>query len=169
MVYRAQQNLLDQRMPRRRILAGVAAVGAVVAVAACSGGSTSGANTGAATAISNVVSATNKEASAVQSVGTQFSVKMLDTYKYDPPTLSIPKGATVTWTNGGTQPHSATDDPSKAAKAADAALPAGVQPWSSGLLDPGKTWPHTFDVVGEYKYYCIPHETLGMLGTITVK
>jgi plastocyanin len=38
-------------------------------------------------------------------------------------------------------------------------------------VDGGKTvdFSHTFDKAGTYKLICIPHEALGMAGTITVK
>ncbi|QLG64062.1 plastocyanin/azurin family copper-binding protein [Halorarum salinum] len=32
----------------------------------------------------------------------------------------------------------------------------------------GETYEHTFEVEGEYGYFCIPHEGAGMVGTVTV-
>jgi plastocyanin len=93
---------------------------------------------------------------------------MTNELRFDPPTLMVPRGTTVTWVNTGGIQHTVTDDPSKAQNKADAELPAGALPWDSGNLDPGKTSEHTLDVVGTYKYFCIPHETAGMLGTIVV-
>ncbi len=65
-------------------------------------------------------------------------------------------------------PSTVTDDPSKAANSADALLPSGAQPWDSGTIDPARTYTHTFDVPGTYKYFCQPHEAAGMAGTIVV-
>lgn len=96
------------------------------------------------------------------------TVQMTDALKFDPATLTSPRGSTVTLRNTSQTVHTVTDDPSKAANKADAELPAGAQPWDSGLLNPGQTFTHTFDVPGTYKYFCTPHETLGMLGTIIV-
>ena len=60
-------------------------------------------------------------------------------YKYDPASVTIAKGGTVTWNNGSTVQHSATFDPSKAVNKANVSLPSGVAPWDSGLIDAGKT------------------------------
>jgi plastocyanin len=47
--------------------------------------------------------------------------------------------------------------------------------WSRGLLtsptgpgNGGQAFSHTFTTPGPYKYFCIPHEPLGMVATITV-
>jgi plastocyanin len=89
-------------------------------------------------------------------------------YRFQPVMLNVPAGTAVTWTNTGSEPHTVTADPSKAANRADASLPAGVEPWDSGLLTGGQSYSHTFTVAGTYKYFCIPHEALGMVATITV-
>lgn len=97
-----------------------------------------------------------------------FTVQMTNQLRFEPAQLTVPRGTTVTWTNTSSVQHSVTDDASKAINKADAELPAGAQPWDSGLIDPGKTFEHAFDVPGTYKYFCIPHETAGMVGTIIV-
>ena len=159
----------QNRLGRRGFLGGLVVLSTTV-LAACSGNAAStSSNTGAATAVSRVSGALNAEASAAQSVGNSATVKMTDANVYEPPTVTISKGGTVTWQNAAQTVHSATFDPSKAAKAGDGSLPAGVKPFDSGLLQPGQTFSHTFDTVGTYKYFCVPHETLGMLGTIIVK
>lgn len=33
---------------------------------------------------------------------------------------------------------------------------------------PGETFEHTFESEGIYKYYCVPHQSLGMLGAVVV-
>jgi plastocyanin len=93
---------------------------------------------------------------------------MNDANHFVPSSLTVPRGATVTWKNTGQVPHTVTADPTKAVKPADVSLPGGVQPWGSVDIDGGQTFSHTFDVPGTYRYICIPHEALGMLGTITV-
>jgi plastocyanin len=100
--------------------------------------------------------------------GQGSTVNMSDSLKYDPETLTIPKGATVTWKNTSAVTHTATDDPSKAQNMANAVLPTGAKPWDSGDIDPGKSWSYTFDTPGQYTYFCIPHEASGMVGHITV-
>ncbi|WP_435155095.1 plastocyanin/azurin family copper-binding protein [Haladaptatus sp. DFWS20] len=36
------------------------------------------------------------------------------------------------------------------------------------LYNTGYRYTHTFETVGEYEYYCQPHEAAGMVGTVTV-
>ena len=40
--------------------------------------------------------------------------------------------------------------------------------WDSGQLNGGQSFSHTFDAPGDYTYFCMPHESLGMVGHITV-
>ncbi|WP_435195518.1 plastocyanin/azurin family copper-binding protein [Natronomonas sp. EA1] len=44
----------------------------------------------------------------------------------------------------------------------------GTEGGASQLYDTGHTHTHTFDVEGDYEYYCAPHQSAGMVGTITV-
>lgn len=155
-----------ERLARRGFLFGVAALG-VGALAACSGSSTAS-NGSAATAAARVNSGLNAEKKAVQSANAVI-VKMTDQNTFDPATVTIPTGGTVTWQNTSSTVHSATFDPSKVSNAQDVQLPSGVQPFDSGLIQPGQSWSHTFTVAGTYKYTCIPHESLGMHGTVIVK
>jgi plastocyanin len=96
------------------------------------------------------------------------TVQLTDQLRFEPATLTVARGTTVTWRNTSSVPHTVTDDPSKAANASDAQLPSGAQPWDSGNLNAGQTFTHTFDVPGTYKYFCQPHEAAGMVATITV-
>jgi plastocyanin len=93
---------------------------------------------------------------------------MTDALRFDPVTLTVPRGTTITWRNTSQVMHTVTDDPSKALNPADTLLPAGAQAWDSGTIDPTRTFTHTFDVAGTYKYFCQPHEAAGMIGTIVV-
>jgi plastocyanin len=98
----------------------------------------------------------------------QSNVSMTDANQYVPASLSVPRGATVVWTNTGSVAHTVTDDPNKAINKADSVLPNGAQPFDSGIINGGGTYSHTFNVPGQYVYFCIPHESLGMVGRITV-
>ncbi len=170
----------QEKLGRRGFLAGLTLVGASALVACSSGGgsASSSSDNSAATAAAKVSSGLNAQAKAVQSVSTAASggqssggttVKMTDQNTFDPATVTISKGGTVTWQNASSTVHSATFDPSKAVNKADVQLPSGVQPFDSGLLQPGQSWSHTFSDAGTYKYTCIPHETLGMHGTVVVQ
>ena len=101
--------------------------------------------------------------------GENHVVEMNDQLKFDPETITIKVGDSVTWTTVGAAPHTSTGDPSKAANAANVSLPDGAEPWDSGMVNEGGEFTYTFEVPGEYKYICIPHELAGMLGTVVVE
>ena len=64
---------------------------------------------------------------------------------------------------------SVTCDPSKARDAAaHVALPAGAEPFDSGTVKAKGAYRHTFTVAGRFRYFCIPHERMGMVGEVEV-
>jgi predicted lipoprotein with Yx(FWY)xxD motif/plastocyanin len=73
-------------------------------------------------------------------------------FAYDPETLTISQGTTVTFTNMDDVEHTVT---------------AKDGTFDSGMLKKGKTYTHTFDQAGTYTIYCKPHPFMTM--TITVK
>ena len=75
-----------------------------------------------------------------------------------PTNLWIDEGTTVTfeWTSGG---HNVLFE-----EMPDGAGVSGHEPTEDG----GFSFSVTFDTGGVYKYYCRPHESLGMLGAIAV-
>ena len=75
----------------------------------------------------------------------------MDGVKFEPATITVAPGDTVTWINKDPFPHTATD--------------AGV--FDSGEIAPGKSWKWTARKAGVYDYVCTLHPT--MKGTITVK
>lgn len=150
------------RLRRRGFLAGLAGI-SVGLIAACS----SGDSTGSTDASSSPSAAPTSGSSAPTANGTV--VKTTNDNKFDPATVTIAKGGTVTWTNSSGMMHSVTDDPAKASNKADAQLPPGAQSWDSGMLQANQSYSHTFDVAGTYKYFCAPHESLGMVGTVIVQ
>lgn len=87
------------------------------------------------------------------------TVKALVANQFAPPTLTVPVGATVTWSNEGgfhtVQGGDGVDDP---------ASPIGI----NQLADVGASITKTFDKEGSYPYYCAPHISLGMKGVIVV-
>lgn len=72
---------------------------------------------------------------------------------FNPKTLTIQEGDTVTWVQRGQNHDTVSED--------------GL--WSSGILSANKTFSFTFDTAGAYKYFCTPHRNQGMTGTITVQ
>lgn len=87
---------------------------------------------------------------------------------FSPPQVTIRTGQAILWVNGGRAPQTVTGDPNLAANKQDAALPAGAQPWDSGVLNPGGRYTHTFTTPGDYVYFSVPFERQGMVGRITV-
>lgn len=77
-------------------------------------------------------------------------------FEFGPPTLTVPPGGTVVWTNRDGSFHSVTSGP--------ASSPDGV--FDSGLFDEGQTFAFTFDQPGSYPYFCARHPF--MAGQITV-
>lgn len=96
-------------------------------------------------------------------------VRMTNQLTFEPKTITIKSGETVIWKNVSGMVHSATDVPSMAAKSQNASLPRNAKEFNSGMISPGKDYSHTFTVPGTYKYFCIPHEELGMVGTVIVQ
>jgi plastocyanin len=81
------------------------------------------------------------------------TIRMLD-YDFQPSKITIDAGTTVEWINAGKHVHTVTDDASA---------------WDSGNLKTGEKFAHRFDQKGTFKYVCVPHEEIGMTGTIVVK
>ena len=88
---------------------------------------------------------------------------------FEPATLTIKRGETVTWKSDNDLVHTATADPSKVQDQSLVQLPAGAAPWDSGNVAKGEEWSHTFDSPGTYKYVCLPHQLAGMVGEIIVE
>ncbi|MEJ7838302.1 MAG: plastocyanin/azurin family copper-binding protein [Thermomicrobiales bacterium] len=100
--------------------------------------------------------------------GGTTDIEMNDGLAFDPEMLTIDLGQTVTWRNVGTMVHTATNDIEQAQNPDHAVLPEGAVGWDSGLIRAGESWSHTFDLTGEYTYFCIPHEAAGMVGKVVV-
>jgi len=96
-------------------------------------------------------------------------VKMTGWMKFDPAKVTVNVGDTVEWKNTSIVVHTVTCDTKKAADPKHVALPEGAEPFDSGNVSAGKTFTHTFTVAGTYKYFCIPHEKMGMVGEVEVK
>jgi plastocyanin len=80
--------------------------------------------------------------------------------------VRVTNGGTVRWTN-----ESGSHSTTAYAPANDKPqlVPDGAASWDSGVLTAeGATFEHTFETDGVYHYYCTPHETLGMIGSVIV-
>ena len=79
------------------------------------------------------------------------SVK-IDNFVFGPQTLTVPVGATVTWTNSDDIPHTSVST-------------EGV--FKSKVLDTDEKFSYTFTKAGTYPYYCTIHPK--MTGTVVVQ
>ena len=104
---------------------------------------------------------TEKELSAQESKerGRLVEVQMLDAgenYVYEPADLTFKVGERITFKiTSETEFHTFTIDELDLYETADA----------------GESYEFTitFDTAGTYRLYCVPHETLGMIGEVTVQ
>ena len=97
-------------------------------------------------------------------------VAMDDQMKFVPAKLMVKRGDSVTWRNqSDSMVHTATADAVEVRDPANVHLPHGAAAWHSGPIAPGQSWSHTFATPGEYRYVCVPHELVGMVGTVTVE
>jgi alcohol dehydrogenase (cytochrome c) len=68
-------------------------------------------------------------------------------FAFQPGTIIVPPGTTVTWTNDGAQPHSATSTVSE----------TNAVKFDSGILNPGQSYSFSFEKAGTYDYFCVVH------------
>ncbi len=84
-------------------------------------------------------------------------------YKFDPEHLTITTGTTVAW-EWKSNLHNIVVD-----KQPDGANWKGTPGGRGKTYNKGYRYTYTFDVAGKYHYYCNPHRSIGMVGTVTVK
>ena len=103
-------------------------------------------------------------------------VSMNEDFAFDPKTVTVSAGTTVRWVNDSDVGHTVTAYgdriPTEAAYFASGGFEserAARNDVSGGLLATDETYEHTFDITGTYEYVCIPHESSGMTGTVTVE
>ncbi|MEF8777473.1 MAG: plastocyanin/azurin family copper-binding protein [Natronomonas sp.] len=88
-------------------------------------------------------------------------------HHFAPHAVWIEPGGTVTWTNESGQHDAVAYHPDNGDK--PRRIPEKAAPWSTGLLaEEGAAASHTFETEGVYDYYCTPHESVGMVGTVVV-
>ena len=86
-------------------------------------------------------------------VGAEAVTVMVKNFAFNPATIEIAAGTTVTWTNNDAAPHTATQEPAG----------SGFQ---SGRLNTGDSFSYTFDTPGTFDYFCEFHPN--MKGTVVV-
>jgi len=118
-------------------------------------------------------------ATAMAATGKTWEVKMVGDasgYKYDPASLNIKVGDAVKFTVVSGPPHNvsfyADSIPAGAQAQLAANMPSPMSPLTSPLFNnPGEAYTVSFAGVpkGAYKFFCTPHQALGMHGQITVQ
>jgi plastocyanin len=78
------------------------------------------------------------------------AVSIVD-FAFQPASIQVAAGSTVTWTNTGAATHTVTSD-------------SGA--FDSGNVAPGASFSHTFDTAGTFTYHCSIHPQ--MTGTVVV-
>jgi plastocyanin len=114
-------------------------------------------------------------AALVSCAGSSSEIAMTDDLRFEPETITVENGTTVTFVNDSEQPHTATayedEVPGNgffSSSGSDSEVEAR-EDIARGLIPPGETFEVTLDAPGTYRYFCIPHEDQGMKGTIEVE
>jgi plastocyanin len=106
----------------------------------------------AASATATPIAGTPSSTVTTSADGTHVTVELLDD-RFQPTTLTIAAGTTVTFVNKGANWHNVS--------AVDGSF-------TSALIAPGDSFTYTFTTPGDYRYLCRQHARHGMIGTITV-
>lgn len=165
-----------------RLVVGVVAI----AVTACGGGTANRSEHSAASSAAEEASpapvpqATGAaDAASIVAQGTVHEVRMLLTsdgkFLFDPAAITIKVGDVVRWRDVSGAPHNVSFHPQEipdgAAPILNAAMPDKIGDLQGKILiADGDTYTISFAGLppGDYHYYCLPHEMLGMKGVITV-
>jgi plastocyanin len=75
-------------------------------------------------------------------------------FSFTPDCIVVTAGSIVTWTNTGMPAHTVTSD---------------TGAFDSGPLGNAGVFHFTFSDPGTFNYHCIPHQSLGMTGTVIVQ
>jgi len=137
------------------VIALLALLAGALAASACGGGSkekatpaaTSPAGTPKATQAATTPEAT-QAAATPEAKGVSVEIK---DFAFEPKTVTIKVGQTVTWTNQDSTTHTVTGD-------------GGID---SDGLSKGKSYSKTFDTEGAFDYHCSPHPQ--MTGQVIVQ
>lgn len=106
----------------------------------------------------------------------EATVEMVKGQRFAPATLRVKTGTVVTFVNASPEAHTVT--------AYEGRIPGDAQYFASGgfeteeearenladgIVGQEDTFEVTFGFAGTYEYFCIPHESRGMRGTIVVE
>jgi plastocyanin len=110
--------------------------------------------------------------------GTTHQVNMVlegSEYKFVPASLTIKAGDAVRFTDVSGGPHNVQfypdSIPAGAAAAIDAGMPDKMGSLAGPMVETGGNYTINFAgvPVGDYRFFCLPHQAMGMKGMITVQ
>jgi len=127
-----------------RVLAGLAA--SALLIAACSSSATS------APVASSAPSTPAASVAGVSGGGGSASAATIQNFSFQPASITVAVGSTVTWTNKDSASHTVTADDGS---------------FDSKPIASGSTFSQTFTKAGTYAYHCAIHPS--MKATITVQ
>lgn len=79
---------------------------------------------------------------------------VMGSMSFNPATMTVARGTTVTWRNDDGAAHTSTSDSTG---------------WDTGNMPAGASRTTTFNIAGTFRYHCTYHRSMGMVGTITVQ
>lgn len=95
---------------------------------------------------------------------------------FSPAEYTVEVGDEVVWNNPSSRSHTVTAYGSSVPEGAEYFASGGFgsesaarRAYPRGDVPAGGEYRHTFEVEGDYEYFCIPHESVGMVGTIRVR
>lgn len=87
-------------------------------------------------------------------------------FHFEPHVVRVEPGDTVRWVLESGRHTTTAYHPSNGKPLR---IPEGADGWDSGMLsESGATFEKTFQADGVYDYFCMPHEGVGMVGTVVV-
>jgi plastocyanin len=160
---------------KRNLLAKLPVLGMLALAAACGGGDKAGDDTAApagdqsATTTPAPAAPAAPAATPAAPVGDVVQVQAITTQngasgEFQPANVTVKRGQTIRWTADGGAPHNVSF--TGAENAGKSNLPQD----SPYLTAAGQTFELVADLEpGTYNYVCVPHQAMGMKGSITVQ
>jgi plastocyanin len=105
---------------------------------------------------------------------TNYDIKMgsdAGLLKFEPDTVTVKPGDTVTWVNNKMAPHNVVFDEAKPPEGADKAL-IGAISHAQLTFQPGDKYSTSFTddmPAGTYTYYCAPHRGAGLVAKVILE
>ena len=122
---------------------------------------TTSANATTTSATGNTTGTSTTSAGGSNSVSIVSGATTLTDTAYQPNPIQVSVGATVTWTNNDSQPHTVTSGSN-----GQPDNKFNSSPNFTPLLNAGQTFSFTFTQAGDYPYFCMLHPN--MVGTVSV-